>query len=302
MLTLENQGRDWVLRNRGIVVKFMSNVLIVEDSKTGQRIRCYLRGRFKLQGLKPIVGDIVEYSNVGDTGVVESVLKRKNELLKPRVANVDQVVCVHTIKKPDVPLLMLDKLLVLVEEVKLNALLVLNKIDLLDKSDEDKKKSFIDTYAKIYPVLCTSTKTGEGIEELKNYFKDRLSVFAGPSGVGKSSLLNSICPGINLRTQEISEKLEKGKHTTTAAELIHLPFGGLVADTPGFSLIEMNHIKPEDLRLYFPEILENSNCLFKDCTHIDEPGCKIKELVQKGEIALSRYQNYLEIYKEVIEQ
>lgn len=280
----------------------MSNVLIVEDSKTGQRIRCYLRGRFKLQGLKPIVGDIVEYSNVGDTGVVESVLKRKNELLKPRVANVDQVVCVHTIKKPDVPLLMLDKLLVLVEEVKLNALLVLNKIDLLDKSDEDKKKSFIDTYAKIYPVLCTSTKTGEGIEELKNYFKDRLSVFAGPSGVGKSSLLNSICPGINLRTQEISEKLEKGKHTTTAAELIHLPFGGLVADTPGFSLIEMNHIKPEDLRLYFPEILENSNCLFKDCTHIDEPGCKIKELVQKGEIALSRYQNYLEIYKEVIEQ
>lgn len=283
-------------------MKFMSNVLIVEDSKTGDRIRCYLRGRFKLQGLKPIVGDIVEYSNVGDTGVVESVLKRKNELLKPRVANVDQVVCVHTIKKPEVPLLMLDKLLVLVEEVKLNALLVLNKIDLLDKSDEDKKKSFIDTYAKIYPILCTSTKTGEGIEELKSYFKDRLSVFAGPSGVGKSSLLNSICPGINLRTQEISEKLEKGKHTTTATELIHLPFGGLVADTPGFSLIEMNHIKPEDLKLYFPEILENSNCLFKDCTHIDEPGCKVKELVQKGEIALSRYQNYLEIYKEVIEQ
>ncbi|MFN3284050.1 MAG: ribosome small subunit-dependent GTPase A, partial [Pseudothermotoga sp.] len=220
----------------------MSNALIVEDSKTGERIRCFLRGRFKLQGLRPIVGDVVEYSKVGDTGVVESVLKRKNELLKPRVANVDQVVCVYTIKKPEVPLLTLDKLLVLVEEAKLNVLLVLNKIDLLDKSDEDKKKSFIETYTKIYPVVCTSTKTGEGIEELKSHFKDRLSVFAGPSGVGKSSLLNIICPGINLRTQEISEKLERGKHTTTAAELIHLPFGGLVVDTPGFSLIEVDHI------------------------------------------------------------
>lgn len=295
-----NQGRDWVLRNKGIVVKFMSNALIVEDSKTGERIRCFLRGRFKLQGLRPIVGDVVEYSKVGDTGVVESVLKRKNELLKPRVANVDQVVCVYTIKKPEVPLLMLDKLLVLVEEARLNVLLVLNKIDLLDKSDEDKKKSFIETYTKIYPVVCTSTKTGEGIEELKSHFKDRLSVFAGPSGVGKSSLLNSICPGINLRTQEISEKLERGKHTTTAAELIHLPFGGLVVDTPGFSLIEVDHIKPGNLKLYFPEMLESNNCLFKDCNHLDEPGCKIRELVQKGEIALSRYENYREIYKEVV--
>lgn len=301
-MILGNQGRDWVLRNKGIVVKFMSNALIVEDSKTGERIRCFLRGRFKLQGLRPIVGDVVEYSKVGDTGVVESVLKRKNELLKPRVANVDQVVCVYTIKKPEVPLLLLDKLLVLVEEAKLNVLLVLNKIDLLDKSDEDKKKSFIETYTKIYPVVCTSTKTGEGIEELKGHFKDRLSVFAGPSGVGKSSLLNAICPGINLKTQEISEKLERGKHTTTAAELIHLPFGGLVVDTPGFSLIEVGHIKPGNLKLYFPEMLESNSCLFKDCTHLDEPGCKIKELVQKGEIALSRYENYREMYKEVVGQ
>lgn len=277
----------------------MSNVLIVEDSKTSERIRCYLRGRFKLQGLRPIVGDVVEYTKVGDKGVVESVLKRKNELPKPKVANIDQVVCVHTIKRPEVPLLMLDKLLVLIEEAKLNALLVLNKVDLLDKSDQDKKRSFVETYGKIYPVICTSAKTNEGIEELKSYFKDRLSVFAGPSGVGKSSLLNSICPGINLRTQEISQKIERGKHTTTAAELIHLPFGGLVADTPGFSLIQMDHIKPENLKLYFPEILENENCLFKDCTHIDEPGCKIKEMVEKGEIALSRYESYLQIYKEV---
>ncbi len=277
----------------------MSNALIVEDSKTNERVRCYLRGRFKVQGLKPIVGDVVEYTKVGDTGVVESVLKRKNELPKPRVANIDQVVCVYTIKKPQVPLLMLDKILVLVEEAKLNALLVLNKIDLLEESDQDKKRSFIETYGKIYPVICTSAKTTEGTEELKEHLKDRLSVFAGPSGVGKSSLLNSICPGVNLKTQEISEKIERGKHTTTAAELIRLPFGGFIVDTPGFSLIQMDHIKPENLKLYFPEILENGNCLFKDCTHIDEPGCKVKESVQKGVISPSRYENYLEIYREV---
>jgi ribosome biogenesis GTPase len=148
----------------------------------------------------------------------------------------------------------------------------------------------------------TSAKTKQGIDELEEHFKDKTSVFAGPSGVGKSSLLNAICPGANLRTQEVSEKLERGRHTTTAAELLHLPFGGLVADTPGFSLIEVNHIRPDKLKYYFKEIREHGNCLFKDCNHIDEPGCKIKELVEEGVIAKSRYENYLEIFKEVKER
>ncbi|HBJ82227.1 ribosome small subunit-dependent GTPase A [Pseudothermotoga sp.] len=287
------------MRSRGVVVKFMSNMLIVEDAKTKEKIRCHLRGRFKLQGLKPIVGDIVEYVRVQDAGVVESVLKRKNELLKPRVANIDQVVCVYTIKKPEVSLLILDKLLVLIEEAKLNVLLILNKIDLLTEEDKEKKDHFIKTYSKIYPLLCTSTKTGEGLEKLKEYFKDRLSVFAGLSGVGKSSLLNSICPGINLRTQEISERTKRGKHTTTAAELIHLPFGGHVVDTPGFSLIDISHVDPDNLKFYFPEFVENGNCLFKDCTHISEPGCRIKQMVEEGKISTSRYESYVTMYKEV---
>ncbi|MGJ8455112.1 ribosome small subunit-dependent GTPase A [Pseudothermotoga sp. U03pept] len=290
------------MRNRGIVVKFMSNALIVEDIKTGERISCYLRGRFRVQEVRPIVGDIVEYTKVQDKGVVESILKRKNELAKPRVANVDQVVCVYTIKKPEVPLLVFDKLLVLVEEAKLNALIVLNKIDLLEGPEREIKRYFVDVYSKIYPVICTSVKTKEGIEELKDHFKDRLSVFAGLSGVGKSSLLNCISPGINLRTQDISQRTDRGKHTTTSAELIRLPFGGLVVDTPGFSLIEIDHIKPENLKFYFPEIAENNSCLFKDCNHIDEPGCKVKELVQEGKIAKSRYENYLQIFREVMER
>ncbi|MEN3008422.1 ribosome small subunit-dependent GTPase A [Pseudothermotoga sp.] len=295
---LANQG-GIDIRNRGIVVKFMSNALLIEDVKTGERIRCVLRGRFRLSNLKPLVGDVVEYVRVHDTGVVESILKRKNELAKPRIANVDQVVCVYTIKRPEVPLLILDKLLVLIEEAGLDALIVLNKIDLLTQEDEEKKKQFLETYSKMYPVLMTSAKAKEGINQLMEHFKDKISVFAGPSGVGKSSLLNIICPGANLKTQEISEKLERGRHTTTSAELLHLPFGGLVADTPGFSLIEIDHIKPDKLKLYFKEIRENGDCLFKDCKHLDEPGCRIKDLVQAGEISKTRYENYLEILREV---
>lgn len=287
------------IRNRGIVVKFMSNALLVEDIKTKERIRCVLRGRFRLSSLKPVVGDIVEYVRVHDTGVVESILKRKNELPKPKIANVDQVVCVYTLKRPEVPLLVLDKLLVLVEEANLNALIVLNKIDLLGEEDEERKRYFLETYSKLYPVVMTSAKTKEGIDKLVEHFKDKVSVFAGLSGVGKSSLLNVICPGANLRTQEVSEKLERGRHTTTAAELLHLPFGGLVADTPGFSLIEIDHIRPDRLKYYFKEIREHGNCLFKDCNHVDEPGCRIKELVEEGVIARTRYENYLEMFREV---
>ncbi|KAF2958105.1 ribosome biogenesis GTPase RsgA [Thermotoga sp. Ku-13t] len=287
------------MRNRGIVVKFMSNALLVEDINTKERIRCVLRGRFRLSNLKPVVGDIVEYVRVHDTGVVESILKRKNELPKPKIANVDQVVCVYTLKRPEVPLLVLDKLLVLVEEANLNALIVLNKIDLLNEEDEERKRYFLETYSKLYPVVMTSAKTKEGIDELIAHFKDKVSVFAGLSGVGKSSLLNVICPGANLRTQEVSEKLERGRHTTTAAELLHLPFGGLVADTPGFSLIEIDHIRPDRLKYYFKEIREHRNCLFKDCNHVDEPGCRIKELVEEGVIARTRYENYLEMFREV---
>ncbi|WP_171816790.1 ribosome small subunit-dependent GTPase A [Thermotoga caldifontis] len=287
------------IRNRGIVVKFMSNALLVEDINTKERIRCVLRGRFRLSNLKPVVGDIVEYVRVHDTGVVESILKRKNELPKPKIANVDQVVCVYTLKRPEVPLLVLDKLLVLVEEANLNALIVLNKIDLLGEEDEERKRYFLETYSKLYPVVMTSAKTKEGIDKLVEHFKDKVSVFAGLSGVGKSSLLNVICPGANLRTQEVSEKLERGRHTTTAAELLHLPFGGLVADTPGFSLIEIDHIRPDKLKYYFKEIREHGNCLFKDCNHVDEPGCRIKELVEEGVIARTRYENYLEMFREV---
>ncbi|MGB9830321.1 MAG: ribosome small subunit-dependent GTPase A [Thermotoga caldifontis] len=287
------------MRNRGIVVKFMSNALLVEDINTKERIRCVLRGRFRLSNLKPVVGDFVEYVRVHDTGVVESILKRKNELPKPKIANVDQVVCVYTLKRPEVPLLVLDKLLVLVEEANLNALIVLNKIDLLGEEDEERKRYFLETYSKLYPVVMTSAKTKEGIDKLVEHFKDKVSVFAGLSGVGKSSLLNVICPGANLRTQEVSEKLERGRHTTTAAELLHLPFGGLVADTPGFSLIEIDHIRPDKLKYYFKEIREHGNCLFKDCNHVDEPGCRIKELVEEGVIARTRYENYLEMFREV---
>lgn len=278
----------------------MSNAAIVEDLETKERVRCYLRGRFRLQDLKPIVGDIVEYTKVLDGGVIESILKRKNELLKPRVANIDQVICVCTLKRPEVPLLVVDKLLVLVEQTGLDAVVVLNKIDLLTEEDEPKKQEFIKAYGSIYPLICTSAKTGEGLDKLKEVLKDKVSVFAGVSGVGKSTILNAICPGVSLKTQEVSEKTERGRHTTTSAELITFPFGGHVVDTPGFSLIEITHIRPEELQLYFRDFRELSEkCLFTDCTHTSEPGCKVREAVEKGILARSRYESYLEMMEEV---
>ncbi len=278
----------------------MSNLVLVEDMETHEKIKCHLRGRFRLQSLRPIVGDVVEYTKVLDSGVIESVLKRKNELIKPRVANIDQVICVCTLRKPEVPLLVFDKLLVLVEQTRLQAVVVLNKVDLLTEEDEEKKQEFIKTYSSMYPLICTSAKTKEGLDQLKEVLKGKVSVFAGVSGVGKSSLLNAICSGITLRTQEVSEKTNRGRHTTTAAELIAFPFGGHVVDTPGFSLIEIDHMNVEELQLYFRDFdPHKERCLFKDCVHTSEPGCKVREAVEKGFIAKYRYENYLAMVEEV---
>ncbi len=273
---------------------------VVEDLETHEKIRCYLRGRFRVQSLKPIVGDIVEYTKVLDSGVIESVLKRKNELLKPRVANIDQVICVCTLKKPEVPSLVFDKLLVLVEQTSLQAVIILNKIDLLTEDEEERKQEFIRIYGSIYPLILTSARTKEGLDQLKQILKDKISVLAGVSGVGKSSLLNAICAGINLKTQEISEKTERGRHTTTSAELIAFPFGGYVVDTPGFSLIEIDHLDINEIQLYFREFEQyRERCLFKNCLHVSEPGCKVREAVEKGLLAKNRYENYLLMVEEV---
>ncbi|MFN3691448.1 MAG: ribosome small subunit-dependent GTPase A [Fervidobacterium sp.] len=285
-------------RRTGLVLKFYSNLLDVEDFESKERITCKLRGKFKKQGIRPITGDIVEYVKINSKeGVVENILNRKTELKKPSVANVDQVVIVTTLKMPEVPFDILDRFIVLVENEELPIVIVLNKVDLLT---EEEISDFCDTYGKLYPVVKTSALKNIGLDDLKEHLKDKISVFAGMSGVGKSSLLNSLEDHLRLRTGEISEKLGRGKHTTTTAELLELSFGGWVVDTPGFASLEIEGINEEKLRELFVEF-PNDRCLFPDCLHVNEPECYVKKLVQKKKISSSRYESYLKLLKEIEE-
>lgn len=288
---------------KAIVLRFHSDMVTVQDLKSNQKINCYLPGKFKLQKIRPIVGDYVEYSvdKKSDYGRIENILKRKNELYRPKVANLDQLVLVTTIKNPQVDLLIVDKILALAEKERLDVLIVLNKIDLLkDYLDKEKMKRFINIYSKIYPVVTTSKVTKENIDTLEKYLKDKVSTFAGLSGVGKSSLLNTLDPNLNLREGEISEKLGRGKHTTTYAELLYFNFGGFIVDTPGFSNLELKGIKKDELKFYFREFQEYYGfCNYSNCSHIVEPGCAVKEALKNNLISESRYDNYCNIYREL---
>ena len=244
-------------------MRFHSNMATVEDWETGERYVCKLRGRFKIQGIRPIVGDIVEYiPDSFESGRIENILHRKSELKKPRIANVDQVVLVTTLKQPKIPLKMIDRFLILAEKVFLPTVIVFNKIDLLDSNEFEELEQIEKIYSKYYRTLRTSAKKEIGLEELKDILKNKISTLAGLSGVGKSSLLNCISPGVKLRVGELSEKLERGKHTTTHAELLRLEFGGYVADTPGFANLDISEIKPDELKKLFPEFLEVDHCTF----------------------------------------
>ncbi len=223
----------------------------------------------------------------------------KHFLEKPKIANVDQVVLVTTVKDPDIPPRMIDRFLVLAEKSHLDVVIVFNKIDLLDSEDLKKLDRLIEIYSRYYDVLKTSAKRGDGLNELMEFLKGKVSTMAGVSGVGKSSLLNAISPGIKLRTGELSRKLKRGKHTTTHTELLRFSFGGYVADTPGFANLDISSIKPEELKEYFPEFKEVGPCEFSDCVHIDEPGCAVKEAVGDF-IPESRYESYKDFYMEII--
>jgi len=268
---------------------------------------CQIRGRLK-QGPKLgdiiAIGDWVKVSRQGEeAGMIEEVEPRKTMLYRmaptPRgeyqqviIANADQAVFVYAAAQPAPRLRMLDRFLVIAEKEDITSIIVVNKVDL---TSMDKARKLFDRYQKIgYPVLYTSVISHQGIEELKQTLIDKVSLFAGPSGVGKTSLLNQIQPGLGLAVREVSESTQKGKHTTVARKLVPLDEGGYVADTPGLKALDLWDIEPEEVDGYFPEISDRvSDCRFSDCTHIHEPGCAVKEAVEHGEIHPERYQSYL---------
>lgn len=274
---------------QGKIVKQISNDYTVK-CLDGEFV-CKARGKFRNLGLSPIVGDEVIFDE--KEKYILEILPRRNELHRPVIANVDVVLIITSLKRPDFSSNLLDKFLVICEYNKVKPVIVFTKADLLDKDERKEFKPIISYYKKIgYDVYMN-----DDITSIKKVFLNKVCVFTGQSGAGKSTLLNKIKPDLNLKTGEISLALNRGRHTTRHTELIEL-CGGLVADTPGFSALGFDNMSKEDIRDNFTEFnWYRDECQFRDCFHIHEEKCKVKEKVADGSILKSRYDNYINFLK-----
>ncbi|NPC92530.1 ribosome small subunit-dependent GTPase A [Bacillus sp. WMMC1349] len=283
----------------GKIIKALSGFYYVLDGD--QIIQCRGRGNFRKNKVTPLVGDHVVYQADNDKeGYLLEIKERDNQLVRPPISNVDQAVLVFSAKEPDFSTSLLDRFLVLVEANQIKPIICITKTDLLSEDGLKEIHQYAEDYRKIgYHVCLVSTKNESGLNDLIPHFKDTITVFAGQSGVGKSSLLNAISPDLQLKTDTISSHLGRGKHTTRHVELIYTS-NGLVADTPGFSSLEFSSIEAEELGDTFLEIAEKSaECKFRGCLHIKEPNCAVKRSVETGEITSYRYDHYVEFLTEI---
>lgn len=257
------------------------------------------RGIFRKTNQKVLVGDFVEFSFVDDNEIViEKILKRKNRLVRPVVANVDQVIISFSIKSPVVNYDMLDRIIVLAEECKVDIVLCINKVDL---ATDDELQKFRDIYENLYKIIEVSTVDKIGRESLIETLEGKANVFAGPSGVGKSSMINMITNIFTMETGEVSDKIKRGKHTTRHSQFIRLEEfekETFIVDSPGFSSLGLEHIEKSELRDYFIEFRKFENCKFLDCAHINEPSCVIKDNIGEN-ISKERYSRYKHFYSEL---
>jgi len=273
-----------------------------ELTQNPELLSCRLRGRIKRIKGSVVTGDMVEYELLGDgTGVIEKRLPRKTLLHRPAVANINQVIITFAVKEPDINSLLLNRFLVLAEWSDIPEIVIcFNKTDLLPASAEELVKPYADAG---YRVIFASAHEKRGIEEIRGLLKGKVTAFAGPSGVGKSSLLNAIDSNLSLTTGVISEKIKRGKHTTRAACLLPVASGGIVVDTPGFSAAELEQLDKNLLAGYFPEfrpLIEK--CYYNTCTHSHEPDCGIKNALAEGIISQERYDAYLNILQSILER
>jgi len=301
---------------KGIVTKSTGSWYDVKN-ENGEKMKCRIRGKFRIKGLKttnPVaVGDVVEYVKEPgkETGVIVEIYPRKNYLLRRSInlskqyhilaANIDQVFLTAPVINPETTTTFTDRILATAEAYNIPAIILINKVDLLDTPElESKKEDFKQIYETAgYRVLEVSAKTGSNLDKLKTLMKDKTSIFTGHSGAGKSSLINAVDPNLNIKTGDISEVHKQGKHITTFAEMHDLEFGGHIIDTPGIRGFGVVDMKPEELDSYFPDIFKyKQNCKFNNCKHLNEPGCAVKPAVQSGKIPLSRYKSYLQLLDE----
>lgn len=268
----------------GRIVKQISNDYTVLSDKT---YICKARGVFRKTSETPLVGDIVEFDE--EKKIILKIHERKNYLIRPTVSNIDQALIVTSAKNPDFSTILLDKLLTIIEFNNIEPIICFTKLDLLNSEELKRIKEYMDYYEKIgYRVVTNEKKSN-----FKNLFRDKITVFTGQSGAGKSSLLNLLDPSLHLKTDEISYALNRGKHTTRHTELFSLD-GGMIADTPGFSAIDLNSLKPIEIRDNMKDMFDMlKNCKYRDCMHIKEDGCFVLEACKKDKILNERHDNYL---------
>ena len=284
---------------KGKIIKGIAGFYYVDTGESGV-YECKAKGIFRKDKRKPLVGDDVEIEILEEEekeGNLTALLPRKNELIRPAVANIDQALVIFALEDPRPNIALLDRFLVMMEQQEIPAAVCFNKGDLVTPEEAQ-------AYEKVYqdcgyPVFLCSAAREEGIEELKEYLKGRTTVVAGPSGVGKSSLIKALDPSLNPRTGEISEAHLQGRHTTTFYEMYRLVTGGYIIDTPGIRGFGLVDLSREEIALYFPEMLKVSgDCRFVPCTHTHEPGCAVKEAVEAGKISVERYESYLGMLEE----
>ena len=280
----------------GKIIKLLSGIYTVATAEGN--IQCTAKGGFRKLGISPVPGDYVEISAFSDgTGRIEKIQPRKNYLIRPNVSNVDALCYVSSYSKPTPYQYTIDKMLVISKSVGVEPILVFNKADL---ADEDDVQALADLYKSIgYSVFCVSAETGVGMEAFRKELAGKTVIFAGNTGVGKSSIINNLFPEFHLKTGEISDKLGRGRHTTRHIELF--PIGdGYLADTPGFGALELDgySIESSELEAYFPEFsLYLSDCCYLNCAHINEKECGIRNAVEREEISPRRYESYRQMYQ-----
>lgn len=286
---------------RGKIIKLLSGVYTVETEDG--LYECRAKGSFRKQGISPVPGDEVEILTMPDrTGRIESILPRRNYMIRPNVANVDALCYVSSYSQPTPFPFTIDKMLIIAQNQKIDPILIFNKIDL---PDDDGVGLLAEHYKALgYAVFSVSASTGEGMEDLRIALQDRTVIFAGNTGVGKSSILNLLYPELQLPTGEVSEKLGRGRHTTRHIEL-YPANGGLIGDTPGFGALELDgyEIERNELTSYFPEFVPFAEeCEFLNCAHDRERNCGVRRGVQEGLIRESRYESYRQVYQYLREE
>lgn len=288
----------------GIITKALSGFYYVRDSEDQLIYKCRGRGILKKKNISPLVGDKVVFTKTANQeGAIDDVTDRKNEFFRPKVANIDQAILVFTLAEPAWNQHLLDRFLVMAELAGVESVIVINKGDLLDDDLSEQLEGIKILYVdKLnYDLIVVSASDGSGREELVDILANNISMFAGQSGVGKSSIANLLIPGLDLKANEISSKLGRGKHTTRHVELFELAEGGYIVDTPGFGQIDLTLIEDvPSLAACFREIARASaDCKYRGCTHMVEDGCQVLAQVESGEITESRYKHYAELLDEI---